>query len=119
MSYMFYNANPESNDIWDCSVRALSKALDINWEAAYTILSDYARERGLMLDSVESIEGFLDDNFERFCDLNMTLEEFANTYNRGIFLVTMPGHITVVEDGVIYDSFDCSDRFIWCSWLVE
>ena len=119
MSYMFYNANPESNDIWDCSVRALSKALDINWEAAYTILSDYARERGLMLDSVESIEGFLDDNFERFCDLNMTLGEFANTYSRGVFLVTMPGHITVVEDGVIYDSFDCSDRFIWCSWVVK
>lgn len=119
MSYMFYNANPESNDIWDCSVRALSKALDINWEAAYTLLSDYARERGLMLDSVESIEGFLDERFEKFCDYNMTLGDFANTYSRGVFLVTMPGHITVVEDGVIYDSFDCSDRFIWCSWAVE
>ena len=98
MAYSFYNANPEENDIWDCSVRALSKAMN---------------------DSVESIEGFLDDNFERFCDLNMTLGEFANAYNRGIFLVTMPGHITVVEDGIIYDSFDCSDRYIWCSWLVE
>lgn len=66
MAYRFYNANPEENDIWDCSVRALSRAMNISWEAAYTILSDYARERGLMLDSVESIEGFLDDNFERF-----------------------------------------------------
>lgn len=119
MSYMFYNANPEDNDIWDCSVRALSKALGINWEAAYTILSDYARERGLMLDSVESIEGFLDENFQRFCNYNMTLGEFADFYNLGTFLVTMPGHITVVEDGTIYDSFDCSDRIIWCSWAVE
>lgn len=119
MSYMFYNANPEENDIWDCSVRALSKAMDISWEAAYTILSDYARERGLMLDSVESIEGFLDANFERFCDYEMTLGEFAETYDEGIFLVTMPGHITVVIDGVIYDSFDCSDRYIWCSWRAD
>ena len=119
MGYMFYNANPEQNDIWDCSVRALSKALDINWEAAYTILSDYARQRGLMLDSVESIEAFLDERFERFCDLNMTLGEFADTYSNGVFLVTMPGHITVVEDGIIYDSFDCSDRNIWCSWVVK
>lgn len=31
----------------------------------------------------------------------------------------MPGHITVVEDGIIYDSFDCSDRNIWCSWVVK
>ena len=31
----------------------------------------------------------------------------------------MKGHITVVKDGVNYDTFDCSDRKIWCAWLVD
>ena len=37
----------------------------------------------------------------------------------GIYLVTMKGHITCVKDGVLIDTFDCRDRYIWCAWLVE
>ncbi len=34
----------------------------------------------------------------------------------GNFLVTMPGHITVIIDGVVHDTFDCRKRRMWCAW---
>ena len=48
----------------------------------------------------------------------MTVGEFAECYPYGTFLVTMPGHITVIRDGEIIDTFDCSDRIMWCAWEV-
>lgn len=91
----------------------------ISWDKAYRKLSDYARERGLMLSSVESIEQYLDDNYERVCEEDMTVGEFAYENPIGRFLVTMPGHITTIKNGNIIDTFDCGRRKMWCAWYVE
>lgn len=88
--YRYYNANPMLNNIEDCTIRALSVAEDISWDKAYQILSDYARKRGLMLSSVESIEDFLDNNYDRFCNPEITVEEFIKANPYGTFLITMP-----------------------------
>ena len=117
--FRYYNANIYNNNIEDCTIRAISVAENISWDKAYIKLSDYARERGLMLSSVQSIESYLDDNYKRFCNYNITVGEFARKYNRGIYLVTMRGHITVIVNGVIIDTFDCSNRKMWCAWIVK
>jgi hypothetical protein len=31
----------------------------------------------------------------------------------------MAGHITAVVDGICYDTFNPSDRFIWCIYKVK
>lgn len=87
--YRYYNANTFGHDIEDCTIRAISVAEGISWDKAYKKLSDYARERGLMLSSVESIEEYLDDNYERMCEDDMTIEEFAECNSEGTYLVTM------------------------------
>ena len=117
--FRYYNANIYNNNIEDCTIRAISVAENISWDKAYRKLSDYARQRGLMLSSVQSIESYLDDNYKRFCNYNITVGEFARKYNRGIYLVTMRGHITVIVNGVIIDTFDCSNRKMWCAWIVK
>lgn len=117
--FRYYNANIYNNNIEDCTIRAISVAENISWDKAYIKLSDYARQRGLMLSSVQSIESYLDDNYYRFCNYNITVGEFARKYNRGTYLVTMRGHITVIVNGVIIDTFDCSNRKMWCAWIVK
>ena len=119
MSYEYLNMNPHKLDTDDCSARAISVAENISWDKAYIKLSDYARKRGLMLSSVQSIESYLDDNYKRFCNYNITVGEFARRYNKGTYLVTMRGHITVIINGVIIDTFDCSNRKMWCAWIVK
>ena len=39
MAWIEYNNNPVGRKVGDCSVRAVSKALDMGWEAAYIALA--------------------------------------------------------------------------------
>lgn len=88
--FRYYNANEFGRDIEDCTIRAISVAEEISWDKAYRKISDYARERGLMMSSVENIEQYLDDNYEKVCETDMTVGEFAYNHPIGRFLVTMP-----------------------------
>lgn len=88
--FRYYNANEFGHDIEDCTIRAISVAEGISWDKAYQKLSDYARERGLMISSVESIEEYLDSHYDKICEYGMTVEEFAYYNPIGKFLVTMP-----------------------------
>lgn len=117
--FWYYNANIFGYDIEDCTIRAISCAEGISWDKAYRKLSDYARKRGLMLSSVESIEEYLDDNYEKVCEDYMTVGEFAYENPRGTYLVTMPNHITCIIDGYVVDTFDCSDKYMFCAWRVK
>ena len=87
---IYYNANTFGHDISDCVIRSVSVAEGISWDEAYRKLSDYARERGLMISSVESVEQYLDEHYNRMCIEDMTVGEFAYNLPYGTFLVTMP-----------------------------
>ena len=48
-----------------------------------------------------------------------TVGEFIDSHPRGTYLITMPGHITVLKNGINYDTFDSSEREIWSAWRVK
>lgn len=88
--YRYYNANPMLNEVEDCSIRGLSIAEDISWDKAYQILCDYARKRGLMISSVESIESFLNDNYYPVkVYKGETLKDFVERHPDNTYLITM------------------------------
>lgn len=116
--YEFYNNNSHQRFIDDCAIRAISLAENRTWNETYDRLSDMARSKGLMFNSVEFIEDYLDYNYLRECHSSKTVGEFANEYPKGTYLVTMSDHITAVINGVIYDTFDCSDRIMRCAWKI-
>jgi hypothetical protein len=70
-----------------------------------------------MPDDVNYIDHYLETNFKTIylCreKCRQTVGDFVECNPYGTFLITMSGHITCVIDGVIYDTFDPSDRFIW------
>lgn len=116
--YKYYNANPLKNNVSDCTCRAISLAEGESWDYTYNKLSKIAQEKGDMLDSVDFIEWYLDEFYPRQCHYAKTINEFTEEFPRGIYLCTMPGHITCVIDGCIYDTFDPSNRRMWCAWKV-
>lgn len=117
--YKYYNANKKGNFVNDCVIRAISVAQNKSWEETFTELSAIANYEGTMIDDVDFVEKYLNRRYPRKCYKNTTLSEFIENNPYFIHLVTMNGHITVVIDGVVYDTFDCRDRFIRCSWLVK
>lgn len=85
------------------------------------MLSEYGRQQGITFSEVEFINDFLSERYERYCPPRKmeTVQDFVNLNLPGRWLITMRGHITCVIDGVIYDTFDCSDNFIWCIYKVK
>lgn len=75
---------------------------------------------GITFSEVEFIDDYLAERYPRYCNFkNITLRDFLELQLPGRYLVTMRGHITCVIDGVCYDTFDPTDRLIWCVYKVK
>lgn len=116
--YLFYNANPKGNRVEDCAIRAISLATFRPYKETYRMLAREASEEGLMLNSVKAVELFLDKRYEREC-FNITLDEFVETHPYNIYVVAMPGHLTCVMNGIVFDIFNPGKRQITCSWKIK
>ena len=46
--YIYYNPNPIGKRVGDCSVRAISKALNVSWDDAYIAISEEGYKLGDM-----------------------------------------------------------------------
>ena len=117
--YRFFNANSKGNFVNDCVVRAISVAEGKSWDKTYEELSEMAQQEGILLEDVNFVEDYLDKRYSRQCHYSKTVGEFLDEFPQGVYLVTMKGHITVIMDGVLYDTFDCRDRRMWCAWEVR
>lgn len=118
MSYRFYNANVKGMFVNDCVIRAISLAECKTWNETYEELSDIAQEKGIILDDVNFVEPLLDSRYRRVCYKNKLVGDFIDDHPIGTYLITMNGHITCCIDGILYDTFDCRNRVMWCAWEV-
>lgn len=118
--FKYYNANPLKRHVSDCSVRAISLATERTWDEAYKILSEHARIRGITFTEIDFINEFLSERYKCISKSDIcTLRDFLSLELPGRYLVTMSGHITCVIDGVCYDTFDPSDKEVWCIYRIK
>lgn len=121
--FRYYNANPCQRHVNDCTVRAISLATNKSWDQAYQELSQFARAQCIMPDDVIYIDKYLDRHFQKIFykkkNSNITVGEFVDRNPYGTYLITMNGHITCAKNGVIYDTFDPSNMFIWGVYKVR
>lgn len=119
MKYFYYNANPKNNFIEDCVIRSLSVAQRKPWVEVYEELSAKAKEKGMLFSNVSFVEEYLDSLYKRKCVENKTVGEFAKEHPYNVYLVSMPSHITCIFYGIVIDTFDCTNRKMWCAWEVD
>lgn len=111
-----YNPNPTGRFVGDCAVRAVSVALDIDWEEAYNLIADAGLAMGDMpsSDSVWGstlrMHGFNRAAIPNSCPDCYTAEDFAADHPRGVFVLGFGGHVAAIRDGVIMDSWDSSQE---------
>jgi len=117
-----YNPNPVGRRVGDCSIRALSKALDIDWEQAFILTAVNAYSMGDMPSSdsvwgaVLRRHGFYRTSIPNTCPDCYTAEEFCKDNPEGIFVLGFGGHVATVVDGNLYDSWNSSQlvpQFLW------
>lgn len=118
--YKFLNVNKNNNFVNDCVIRAISVAEDKSWGETYDDLSRIAKKNGILLDDVNFVEPLLDYRYDRIHTYaDDTVQDILLDCPIGTYLVTMPGHITVIRNGTVYDTFDCRDRLVKNVWVVN
>lgn len=117
-----YNPNPVGRFVGDCAVRAVAKALDVDWETAYALISVNGFLMGDVISS-DSVWGAVlrEHGFYRTAissDLpnNYTVADFAEDHPHGTYVLGIGGHVVTVADGDVYDSWDSSreiPQYVW------
>jgi hypothetical protein len=104
-------------------VRAIALATQRSWDETFKELAEFSRKEGITFSEIEFIDEYLAKRYPRYCQNSSnritTLQDFLDLNLEGRWLVTMAGHITTVIDGVCYDTFNPSDRLIWCVYKVK
>ena len=117
-----YNPNPTGRNVGDCSVRAIAKALKIDWDTAHELLSDTSRLMGDMPSSdsawgaVLRRNGFYRKAIPNTCPDCYTAEDFCKDNPYGTFVLGFGGHVATVVNGNLYDSWDSSraiPAYVW------
>ena len=120
--YIPYNPNPAKNRVGDCTVRAISKALNQDWEQTYAGLTAY----GFMMCDMPSAnhvwgaylrhKGFkryiVDDKGQDI----YTVNDFCRDNPEGVYVLAIPGHVVCVVDGNYYDSWDSGGEIPQYYW---
>lgn len=120
--FIEWNNNPVGKRVGDCSVRAISKALDVDWETAYAMIASNGFAMGDMPSSnsvwgaVLRQNGFKKQIIPNSCPDCFTFADFARDNPRGTFVLGTGSHVATVVDGNLYDSWNSSDEipvFVW------
>ena len=125
MSWEYFNPNPSGWDGIDCTVRALTKALDISWEKAYTMLAANGFIMNDVMNANHVFNATLRQNgFKRYvipntCPDCYTANDFAKEHPRGIYVLAFGDHVCTVVNGTIFDSWQSGNRVPLFYWTKE
>lgn len=120
--FINYNANPINRRAGDCTVRAISKALDQSWEQTYL---DMSLEGVVLCDmpSANHVWGkyLRSKGFERkiipdSCPDCYTVKDFCDDHPRGTYILALDGHVVTVIDGAYYDTWDSGNEIPIYYW---
>lgn len=119
--FVYYNANPNKQEIGDCVIRAMSLALDLDYFEVVNML--YYGSNFFNCDMLvrECYEKILEDEFklERIKPKTYkTVQEVATEYSDNILLIRIKGHLTCSMYGRIYDIWDCSNEQVDVFWII-
>ena len=120
--YIYYNPNPMGKRVGDCSVRAISKALNVSWDDAYIVISEQGYKLGDMPSadyvwgSVLKQHGYTRHIIPNSCPNFYTTEMFCRDHPQGTYVLGFGNHVCTIVDGNIYDSWNSSEQvpvFYW------
>lgn len=123
MAFRFYNPNPAGRFVGDCTIRAICKLTDQDWDSVYAATSF----QGFMVKDMPSGNAtwgsylfqhgyrrkFIpDDLLGRY-----SVTDFCRDHPKGKFLLVLDQHVVTVEDGDYYDTWDSGNELPTYYWM--
>ena len=120
--YVFYNPNPTGRMVNDCAIRAVSKALNIDWDSAYLMITakGYAMKDMPSSNSVWGAvlrdNGFNRQSLPNECPDCYTAMDFCRDNPSGTYVLGFGSHTACVQDGRLFDSWNSlseTPQYFW------
>ena len=116
MPFVYYNPNPRGKYTIDCTIRAISKVMDMDWDKTFMKIAIQGfADKSMMVD--DKVWGqYLRNNGFRIrplpdtCPNCYTVRDFANDHPKGRYLLKTYEHVIAVVDGDYYDTGDSGDE---------
>ena len=112
--FVEYNLNPHGKRVGDCVIRAISTALNREWDVVYIDLANKGLEMGDMPSS-NSVWGcyLLEQGFEvKALPYTITIRRFACLHPEGTYILGTGSHVVALIDGEYYDTWDSGDEIV-------
>lgn len=123
--WKYFLNNPSGRNVGDCSIRAVSVALGVDWETAYALIA----LNGYLMNDVPSSNtvwgsvlrqyGFNRYVIPNSCPDCYTADDFARDHPKGIYVLGFGNHVATLKNGIIYDSWDSSNEIPVYYWTKE
>lgn len=121
--YEYYNPNPYQMDTDDCTLRALTIALNVDWYTAHVLMDNMAMQMGFISGDKKEVffavlrqYGFEREAVPNTCPDCYTAEDFAQEHFKGTYVLAFGNHVVAVKDGIIYDTWDSRKQIPHFYW---
>lgn len=114
--WRYFNNNPLGRNVGDCAVRAVSAALGIDWEQAYSMLASNGYLMGDLPQANSVIaatlrkNGFYKATIPDTCPDCYTAEMFCEDHPKGVYVLGFGTHVAAVIDGEVWDAWDSTQE---------
>lgn len=120
--YIPLNVNPAKEDTTDCTIRAISVALDEPWDKIYVdicaegFLQKKMPDRNSVWGAYLYKRGFDRIQLPNTCPDCYTVRDFCRDNPVGTYILAIDGHVVAAIDGNYFDTQDSGDAvpiFVW------
>lgn len=117
-----YNPNPCGRSVGDCAVRAIARALGMDWESAYMLITRTGLDMCDMPSSdsvwgaVLRENGFYRKSIPNSFPVCYTANDFCKDHDFGTYVLGFGGHVATVVNGNLYDSWNSSNEVPQYYW---
>lgn len=125
--FVYYNAHPKGLHVGDCVKRAISRAAEMDYMEVQRELNRHKKvtgckqfnDRGNPEHFVEHVLGGVRQSFPAEKGKpRMNGERFCKSFPKGNYILNMAGHWSCCIDGVIYDTWDPSEKCVYSCYKI-
>ena len=126
--YEFLNVHPKGLRVGDCVKRAITTATGMDYMEVQRELNRYKKVSGCSkFNENKNWKGYVENvlhgqkmSFQAVQgNPRMNGERFCGEFPKGNYILRMAGHLSCCIDGVIYDTWDCSDKCVYNAWEIK
>ena len=125
--YQYFNAHPKGKIVGDCVKRAITKATGMDYMEVQRQLNRYKKVTGASSYNTDYTPHKYVENVLHGVKLSfpakegqkrMTAGTFSEKYAQGKYILNMAKHWSCCVDGIIYDTWDCTEKCVYTAYRV-